>query len=244
MKSILLLTLLLSLNLNAEEKGNKPLEQKPSLWEHETKNMLSPITTPAVWVMAAGSVLTYLAYKDAKDKGEIGYDKDHKEGGGWKEWGNILGWGVYQIGYTLTQIPGINRGEKRALENTEIMWKSTLYTGLTTLAFKIGVKQERRNSEGKYESFPSGHASAAFAFATNVALRHEWYWNFISVPLALFATSARVAEDAHYVHDSIFGATLGISFALGMNYISDDVPFVLGYEPMEDGGGVVMKYTF
>ena len=152
--------------------------------------------------------------------------------------------GLFQLAYTATQLPGINDGDKKALENTEIMWKSTIYTAMSTFALKLSVRAQRPNSETKYDSFPSGHASAAFAFATNVALRHEWYWNFVSVPLALWATTARISDDSHHVHDSIFGAALGMSFALGMNYLAGDVPFLLGFEPMDEGGSVTFNFNF
>lgn len=225
-------------------KITKPTEQTP--WDNEKKNLMSPLTTPAAWILGSGTLLSYIVYRDAQNRGEVGYDPNHKERtkGDWKYWGNILGWGAFQAIYTLTQLPGIQRGEKRALENTEMMWKSTLYTSLTTLALKLSIRAQRPNSEGKYESFPSGHASAAFAFATNVAIRHEWYWNFISVPMALWATSARIEDDSHHLHDSIFGAALGMSFAYGMNYISEDVPYMFGFEPMKDGGGLSFTYNY
>jgi membrane-associated phospholipid phosphatase len=242
---ILILTLSFTGNLLAETtKSNDPtVTDSKSAWEIEKKNLLSPFTTPAIWILGAGSLLTYVVYKAKDDNGDIGYRENHREKTTSSNLGNLAGWGLFQLGYTLTQLPGIYDNDKRALENTEIMWKSTLYTSLTTLVMKLSIKEERRNSEEKYESFPSGHASAAFAFATNVALRHEWYWNFISLPLALWATNSRVEEDSHYIHDSIFGAALGMSFAYGMNYVSgEEVPFLLGYEPMKDGGGVVYKY--
>ncbi len=217
-----------------------------SAWEIEQKNLLSPFTTPAIWILGAGSLLTYVVYRAKEDNGDIGYREDHREGNTSTNLANLAGWGLFQIGYTLTQLPGLMDNDKKALENTEMMWKSTLYTSLTTFVLKLSVREERRNLEERYESFPSGHASAAFAFATNVALRHEWYWNFISVPLALWASVSRVHDDSHYIHDTIFGAALGMSFAYGMNYISDgeEVPFLLGYEPVEDGGGIVFKYKF
>jgi hypothetical protein len=216
-----------------------------SAWDIEKKNLLSPFTTPAIWILGAGSLLTYVVYKAKKDNDDIGYRDNHREGNVSTDLANLAGWGLFQVGYTLTQLPGLMENDQRALENTEMMWKSTLYTSLTTFVLKLSVREERRNLEDKYESFPSGHASAAFAFATNVAIRHKWYWNFISVPLALWASVARVHDDSHYIHDTIFGAALGMSFAYGMNYISgEEVPFLLGYEPMKDGGGIVFKYKF
>ncbi|MBD64821.1 MAG: hypothetical protein CME62_06420 [Halobacteriovoraceae bacterium] len=226
---------------------NEPKQEKEyeSVWEIEKENALTPFTNnTSAWILGTGTVLSYLVYREQRNAGKFGYDENHAEKV-WCDWrcqGNIIGWGLLQVGYTLTQLPGIYDQDKKALENTEIMWKSTLYTSLYTLGLKIAVSQERPNSPNKYESFPSGHASAAFAFATNVAMRHAWYWNFLSVPLAYFVTASRVASDDHYIHDSVFGAALGISVAYGVNKAK--LPLILGYEPMEDGGGIVMNYKF
>lgn len=247
----LLIALLLMTNITFSQNNRVDLKAEPyeDAWDIEAKNMLSPFTTPAVWIMGAGAVATYLLYKNKKDKDEIGYnpklDKDMKKGS-WQYYGDMIGWGVLQGVYTLTQLPGIYRGEQRALENTEIMWKSTLYTSLTTGLMKLTIKEERQTSEGKFESFPSGHASAAFAFATNVALRHEWYWSLLTAPFVYMAAGARVSSNDHYFHDAVFGAALGMSFAYGMNYLSEkrDIPFLLGFEPVDDGGGVHFKYSF
>lgn len=254
-----LISFLLLLSFTAySQDNNKPVDLKvdqdySSIWDVEKQNLMSPFTTPAVWILGAGTIASYLMYQDRKDKGEIGYSEDlerkgkkTKRKGSWQYYGDLIGWGVLQSVYTLTQLPGIYRGEERAIENTEIMWKSTLYTSLTTGIMKLAIKEPRQTTEGKMESFPSGHASATFAFATNLALRHEWYWSVLAAPFVFAASTARVSSDDHYLHDAVFGAALGMSFAYGMNYVSDNkkVPFLLGYEPMEDGGGLHLKFSF
>lgn len=232
-------------SMTSDSEKNEFDPETTTAWDIEKKNALTPFTNnTSAWILGIGSVMTYAMYRYEKDEGLYGYTEDHRDKK-WCDWrcqGNIIGWGLLQVGYTLTQLPGIYNNESRALQNTEMMWKSTLYTSLYTLGLKLTVRSQRRNGEKKFESFPSGHASAAFAFATNVALRHEWYWNFISVPLALFVTSSRIESDDHYKHDSIFGAALGMSVAYGMN--KANLPFLLGFEPVEDGGGVVFNYKF
>ena len=251
MKIPFCLVLILSLNTFAQNKKidlSFDDDHYESVWDVEKENLLSPFTTPAVWVLAGGTLLTYYLYNEKERRGEIGFQEDHNEvrRGTWQYYGNIIGWAALQGVYTLTQLPGIYRGEQRAIENTEIMWKSTIYTSLTTGAMKLFIKEQRQDSTKRYESFPSGHASAAFAFATNLAIRHEWYWSVLAAPFVLAASTSRVSTDSHYAHDAVFGAALGISFAYGMNYVSEkrDVPFLLGYEPMEDGGGLHLKYKF
>lgn len=232
-----------TINSDIQDKSEDTEEQ--TAWDIEKQNILTPFTNnTSAWILGAGAVLAYAVYREERNAGEYGYDEDHavKEWCDWTCQGNIIGWGLLQVGYTLTQLPGIYRNETQALQNTEMMWKSTLYTSLYTLGLKLTVRSQRRNGENKFESFPSGHASAAFAFATNVALRHEWYWNLVSVPLALFVTTSRIASDDHYKHDSVFGAALGMSVAYGMN--KAELPFQLGYEPVDDGGGILFNFKF
>ncbi|MDI6703989.1 MAG: phosphatase PAP2 family protein [bacterium] len=64
---------------------------------------------------------------------------------------------------------------------------------------------------GKYESFPSGHATAAFAVATVLAERcdNSWVDTFIYT-LATLASLQRVYDNAHWASDVLFGAAIGI----------------------------------
>ena len=61
-------------------------------------------------------------------------------------------------------------------------------------------------------SFPSGHAAAAAAFATVVAL--ELPWTAIPLaPLAAAVAASRVVIGVHYPSDVVAGAALGVALA-------------------------------
>jgi len=60
-----------------------------------------------------------------------------------------------------------------------------------------------------YDSFPSGHASTAFALATVVGKRHrEWKWWLYGG--ATLVAASRVLLDAHHPSDVLAGALIGI----------------------------------
>jgi undecaprenyl-diphosphatase len=62
-------------------------------------------------------------------------------------------------------------------------------------------------------SFPSDHATAAFAIATAIWLRHRTA-GWIALAMALIVSVARVAVGTHYPSDVLGGAALGILAAL------------------------------
>lgn len=71
-------------------------------------------------------------------------------------------------------------------------------------------------SDGDYESLPSGHTTAAFAFAAAVtsevrhrAPQHARWVGIASFSVAAATAYARVHDDAHWLSDVAAGATLG-----------------------------------
>jgi len=61
-------------------------------------------------------------------------------------------------------------------------------------------------------SFPSGHATVMFAFASVVVMQvQKRGWHLLVVPLAVLVSVARVALGYHTVADVAAGAAIGIS---------------------------------
>lgn len=86
---------------------------------------------------------------------------------------------------------------------------SMIATQLATEALKRLVREQRPNGHSFY-SFPSGHASAVFSAAAFV---HKRYGLKTSIPFYIGAALvgySRVDAKAHYAHDVLAGAALGI----------------------------------
>jgi len=78
------------------------------------------------------------------------------------------------------------------------------YSGL----LKAAVSRDRPNDSGS-DSFPSGHTSNAFAFATVVS---QHYGKKIGIPAytgAALIGASRLRSNAHWLSDVVAGATLG-----------------------------------
>jgi membrane-associated phospholipid phosphatase len=81
-----------------------------------------------------------------------------------------------------------------------------------TLGTTYGLKYsdaERRPNGGKH-SFPSGHSSISFCSAEFLRRRYGPAYGAPAYALAAFVAYSRVEAKAHYVHDVIAGAALGM----------------------------------
>ena len=95
-------------------------------------------------------------------------------------------------------------------EGSSQLTKAVLFNLAATSLLKLTIHERRPNKSNK-QSFPSGHTSGAFVGSGFVHFRY----GFSSAAL-LYVTSAvvgysRVRARAHYWHDVIAGAALGLS---------------------------------
>ena len=85
-------------------------------------------------------------------------------------------------------------------------------SGLLALGLTQGLKiaiDERRPNGGS-NSFPSGHTSDAFWSAEFMRKRYGWEAGIPAYAAAAFVGYSRVEAKAHYVHDVLAGAAIGI----------------------------------
>ena len=92
---------------------------------------------------------------------------------------------------------------------------------LTNVVFKPAFGRERPTESGgatvfkpfsSNASFPSGHATEAFAVATVIAMRSDgWVVPTVSYTVASLVTVSRVYQQAHFPSDVLAGAVLGTS---------------------------------
>jgi len=103
----------------------------------------------------------------------------------------------------------------QSYQRAELMFKTSLYAGMTTTILKRVVNQ-RRPDKGDHLSFPSGHTTTAFAFAAVIGIEHDIYASVAAYTLATVVAVSRMQDNVHYLHDVVFGATLGISYAVAL----------------------------
>lgn len=135
---------------------------------------------------------------------------------------------------------------------------SIIASGLITPSLKFVVGRERpdttpatfkfRPFSGSY-SFPSGHATQAFAVATVIAENYpKWWVETLAYGSAALIGYARIEQNAHYASDVVAGSLIGWSVARAIVHRHDGSPDPkkLSWTPYanRDGVGLVFSKSF
>lgn len=196
-----------------------------NLFQAAGKDIASPLRTearPYLDIGLATSAFMYVFFKDEVISSFQEESVEHKPLGDYALYGDYGGQlvpnALYAGGMYTTYLLTDDKDYKRFASQ---MFRATLYSGLFTNILKTVVHETRPNLNGK-QSFPSGHTTSAFAFASIVAMNHEWYWSVPAFMFATFVGYSRINDNKHYLHDVTVGATIGIVYGLGIYYTDVD----------------------
>lgn len=117
--------------------------------------------------------------------------------------------------------------------------EAQIVAAATTQGIKFAVGRTRPDGEAR--SFPSGHASAAFATASTLS-RH--FGPRVAVPayaVAIYTSLSRLQANSHYASDLVAGATLGL--AIGRTATIDIGRQRLQVAPTAVPGGAAIVLT-
>jgi len=92
------------------------------------------------------------------------------------------------------------------------MSQAIIVNGIWTFAIKLAAQRERPNMENN-KSFPSGHSSEAFAWATVIDRHYGLKGGIPAYAVATFIATSRMAKNAHWLSDVVAGSALG--FGIG-----------------------------
>jgi hypothetical protein len=209
-------------------------------------DLTAPLRGPGLEALLYGSGATALAYPFRNDGLAVGRNQPlgsaSKVGYQLGLWKINLAYVVGYLGY------GWVAGDSEAIRKSTMMIRATAYTGLVTTGIKELHLEERPRKNGDLNSFPSGHASNAFAFAGTIFRNHGWVLGAPAFAMAAFVGFSRMNDNAHYLHDVVFGATIGLSYALGLDteWSTKDHSKSVAFVPMVAGGaygaGAILEF--
>lgn len=152
-------------------------------------------------------------------------------------------------GGLLTHNPEMRDTGRDALE-------AAAFASLFTSVLKPVFGRERpEQSDGQtifhgftnqYKSFPSGHATVAFAVASVIAMRTDgWIVPTVAYTLATIVAFDRVNDQAHFVGDVFAGAAIGVAvgrFIVGRHRADEGTRAELEILPIHDGIGARLTF--
>ena len=140
-----------------------------------------------------------------------------------------------------------------AWEHFEVMALGSIYAVSWSTLLKYTTGEPRPNASDK-KSFPSGHATSAFSFASVVGAEHGWQWGVPAYALAAMTGLSRMNTNNHYLHDVIAGFTIGASYGLGIHFLhglksgasasNKETAPSLVVAPVDDGAVMIAKLRF
>lgn len=124
--------------------------------------------------------------------------------------------------------------------NGQTLSRSLLFTAATHRTIATLVNRERPNN-GPY-SFPSGHTSTAFALAGSLAYAYGPWIGVPSVALATFVGASRIADNAHWLSDTVAAAGLGLFWARASYRASlSEKTSSIAFTPFAIPGGLIIS---
>lgn len=194
--------------------------------------LISPVTTKAstfFWSGTATTAVLILSEESFSDPATKEASEDKAMGRKAARFGNLYGQLIPNIVYTVSMW-GHGKYFDNRISNTRAshMLKATLYAVSMTTILKYMIREPRPDNIHEKNSFPSGHTTTAFAFASTVAVHHEWYWGVLAIGGAAITAYSRMNDGRHFLHDVVAGMTIGTSYGLGVYYSNkeESVPYV------------------
>jgi membrane-associated phospholipid phosphatase len=198
-------------------------------------DLTAPFRGAGLDTLLIGSGATALAYPFRNDVLSVGR---HQPLGSTSKIGYQLGLWKVDVAYFVAFMGyGLIAQDPEARRKATMMARATIYTALVTTGIKDLHFEERPRKNGDMNSFPSGHASNAFAVAGVAYRNHGWIVGAPAFALASFVCFSRLNDNAHYLHDVVFGGTIGLSYALGLDteWSSRDHSRSVAFVPMISG---------
>lgn len=205
----LVLTLLSTQNVKAE-----------SLLEMEKNDLLSIFSKENRQIIiygTAATVLLAILEDQISDPAQAAAVR-HKPLGKWSALGDYSGQIIPNALYVIGMGGyGLLADDSSALKKMSVMVRATLSASIVSTALKTIVREPRPHDPSVKNSFPSGHSTTAFAFASVIGAEHGPWAGAAAYSLATLVALSRINDNRHYLHDVVGGAAIGLSYGISIS---------------------------
>jgi membrane-associated phospholipid phosphatase len=152
--------------------------------------------------------------------------------------GNVIGSFAFQVasGAATYGIAKIVNNQKAADVGRDIV-RAQIVSQVMVQTLKFTVQRDRPDGSNS-QSFPSGHASSAFATAGVLHRHYGWKVGGPAYVLGSYVALARMSWNRHHATDVVMGAGFGIAAARTVTMTVAKSKFNLGVQPQVGGASV------
>jgi len=178
----------------------------PDLWRDTKRVYANPVNLAILGVSYGGALAVQQTGPDKSVENH--YEHSHTFTKGWRDTFGALGnpgthfavaGGMYLLGEQIQ--------DEKTYQVSKALFSALIINGISTMVGQTATWD--RSPNGEWGTFPSGHTSSSFCFAT---VMNEAYGPLVGVPLYGLGTLVaieRLDDKEHYMSDVLFGAVLG-----------------------------------
>lgn len=190
-----------------------------SLWEMEKRDLVSVFEPDNRSLTIAGVGATaFFAMLEGPISDQVQHETvEHKPLGKYSVLGDYSGQMIPNALYVVGMGGyGILYDDAKSMKRAGLMLRATATSGLVSTVLKVAIREPRPNDPKSKDSFPSGHATTAFAFASVIGYEHGVWYGSAAYGLAMLVAYSRINDNRHFLHDVIGGAAIGLSYGLSI----------------------------
>ena len=228
--------------------GGEPAESLPAedfTWtgyatgffsDHVGQSIVDGFDATGWTILASGIALTSIAYNNDRivqrkfREDELVSDDVIKFGAVWGSGGPAI--------ITALGLIYFDRPAGLALAET------IAFTSATHYPITIISNRRRPGNPSRKNSFPSGHTANAFALASSLSYSYGWTAAVPGFIAAVATGAARIADDRHWISDTVMGATIGYFWGRATSFHHHDEGKKLSVLPVIEAGNYGLRVSY
>ena len=116
------------------------------------------------------------------------------------------------------------------------------YASAMAVVYVLKPLVDRTRPDGGHQSFPSGHATSAFAGAAFLQRRYGWAFGVPAYAVASYVAYSRVEAKRHYTSDVVAGSAIGIATNLLFTHRREHVTVVVDLGRGHAGSSIAIAW--